>query len=46
MAIAGAEGPSYEATVDHSFFTQPVSCEAANAAGATNITTLVDVHCE
>ncbi|XP_025048161.1 kin of IRRE-like protein 2 [Alligator sinensis] len=44
VAIAGAEGPSYEATVDHSFFTQPVSCEAANAAGATNITTLVDVH--
>ncbi|XP_067399074.1 kin of IRRE-like protein 2 [Emydura macquarii macquarii] len=44
VAIAEANGDSYEATVDHSFFTQPVSCEVANAVGSTNISTLVDVH--
>uniref|UniRef100_A0A8C8RXR2 Kirre like nephrin family adhesion molecule 2 n=1 Tax=Pelusios castaneus TaxID=367368 RepID=A0A8C8RXR2_9SAUR len=44
VAIADANGESYEATVDHSFFTQPVSCEVANAVGSTNISTLVDVH--
>uniref|UniRef100_A0A674J468 Kirre like nephrin family adhesion molecule 2 n=1 Tax=Terrapene triunguis TaxID=2587831 RepID=A0A674J468_9SAUR len=41
--IAEANGDSYEARVDHSFFTQPVSCEVANAVGSTNVSTLVDV---
>uniref|UniRef100_A0A674J3Z0 Kirre like nephrin family adhesion molecule 2 n=1 Tax=Terrapene triunguis TaxID=2587831 RepID=A0A674J3Z0_9SAUR len=40
--IAEANGDSYEARVDHSFFTQPVSCEVANAVGSTNVSTLVD----
>ncbi|CAM4677565.1 unnamed protein product [Lepidochelys olivacea] len=44
VAIAEANGHSYEARVDHSFFTQPVSCEVANAVGSTNVSTLVDVH--
>ncbi|XP_075763089.1 kin of IRRE-like protein 2 [Pelodiscus sinensis] len=44
VTIAEANGDSYEATVDHSFFTQPVSCEVANAVGSTNVSTLVDVH--
>uniref|UniRef100_A0A8C3STQ7 Ig-like domain-containing protein n=1 Tax=Chelydra serpentina TaxID=8475 RepID=A0A8C3STQ7_CHESE len=44
VAIAEANGDSYEARVDHSFFTQPVSCEVANAVGSTNVSTLVDVH--
>ncbi|KAH1179732.1 kin of IRRE-like protein 2 isoform X1 [Mauremys mutica] len=44
VVIAEANGDSYEARVDHSFFTQPVSCEVANAVGSTNVSTLVDVH--
>uniref|UniRef100_A0A8C0H9Y9 Kirre like nephrin family adhesion molecule 2 n=1 Tax=Chelonoidis abingdonii TaxID=106734 RepID=A0A8C0H9Y9_CHEAB len=44
VVIAEANGDSYEARVDHSFFTQPVSCEVANVVGSTNVSTLVDVH--
>lgn len=41
-----ANGDSLEVTVDHSFFTDPVSCEVSNSVGSTNVSTLVDVHCE
>uniref|UniRef100_W5KG30 Kirre like nephrin family adhesion molecule 3 n=1 Tax=Astyanax mexicanus TaxID=7994 RepID=W5KG30_ASTMX len=37
-------GDSYEAVVDHSFFTEPVSCEVTNALGSTNISRNVDVY--
>lgn len=46
MPISEANGDSYEATVDQSFFTEPVSCEVSNAVGSTNVSTLVDVHCK
>ncbi|XP_013929275.1 PREDICTED: kin of IRRE-like protein 1 [Thamnophis sirtalis] len=45
VPIPEANGDSYEATVDQSFFTEPVSCEVSNAVGSTNVSTLVDVHC-
>lgn len=32
--------------MDYSFFTEPVSCEVHNDVGGTNVSTLVDVHCE
>ncbi|XP_033013985.1 kin of IRRE-like protein 2 isoform X2 [Lacerta agilis] len=44
VPIPEANGDSYEATVDQSFFTEPVSCEVSNAVGSTNVSTLVDVH--
>ncbi|KAM3830327.1 kin of IRRE-like protein 2 [Vipera latastei] len=44
IPIPEANGDSYEATVDQSFFTEPVSCEVSNAVGSTNVSTLVDVH--
>ncbi|XP_028598497.1 kin of IRRE-like protein 2 isoform X1 [Podarcis muralis] len=44
VPISEANGDSYEATVDQSFFTEPVSCEVSNAVGSTNVSTLVDVH--
>ncbi|XP_036451677.1 kin of IRRE-like protein 3 [Colossoma macropomum] len=37
-------GDSYEVVVDHSFFTEPVSCEVTNALGSTNISRNVDVY--
>ncbi|XP_028832003.1 kin of IRRE-like protein 1b isoform X2 [Denticeps clupeoides] len=30
--------------VDHSYFTEPVSCQVFNAVGSTNVSILVDVH--
>uniref|UniRef100_H9GNB0 Ig-like domain-containing protein n=1 Tax=Anolis carolinensis TaxID=28377 RepID=H9GNB0_ANOCA len=45
VPISEANGDSYEATVDQSFFTEPVSCEVSNSVGSTNVSTLVDVHC-
>ncbi|XP_078713284.1 kin of IRRE-like protein 1 isoform X1 [Lampetra fluviatilis] len=42
--IEGATENTYETTVDHSYFTEPVSCEVHNAVGSTNVTTLVDVY--
>lgn len=39
-------GDTYEVLVDHSFFTEPVSCEVTNALGNTNISRNVDVYCE
>ncbi|KAM6428794.1 kin of IRRE-like protein 2 isoform 1-T3 [Liasis olivaceus] len=44
VPIPDANSDSYEATVDQSFFTEPVSCEVSNAVGSTNVSTLVDVH--
>lgn len=44
--IPDVSGDTYEALVDHSFFTEPVSCEVSNALGNTNITRNVDVYCE
>ncbi|XP_048357155.1 kin of IRRE-like protein 2 isoform X4 [Sphaerodactylus townsendi] len=44
VPVPEANGDSYEATVDQSFFTEPVSCEVSNAVGSTNVSTLVDVH--
>ncbi|XP_037605290.1 kin of IRRE-like protein 3 [Sebastes umbrosus] len=37
-------GDTYEILVDHSFFTEPVSCEVTNALGNTNISRNVDVY--
>ncbi|XP_059420542.1 kin of IRRE-like protein 3 isoform X5 [Carassius carassius] len=37
-------GDTYEVTVDHSFFTEPVSCEVTNPLGSTNISRNVDVY--
>ncbi|KAL2076417.1 hypothetical protein ACEWY4_027986 [Coilia grayii] len=34
----------YVTLVDHSYFTEPVSCEVFNAVGSTNVSILVDVH--
>ncbi|KAG7222777.1 hypothetical protein INR49_016096 [Caranx melampygus] len=42
--IPDVSGDTYEALVDHSFFTEPVSCEVSNALGNTNITRNVDVY--
>ncbi|XP_030069239.1 kin of IRRE-like protein 2 [Microcaecilia unicolor] len=44
VPIPEANGASYEVIVDHTYFTEPVSCEVSNAVGSTNISTLVDVH--
>ncbi|XP_066494879.1 kin of IRRE-like protein 1, partial [Tiliqua scincoides] len=40
VPIPEANGDSYEAIVNQSFFMEPVSCEGSNAVGST----LVDVH--
>ncbi|KAH0631319.1 hypothetical protein JD844_005606 [Phrynosoma platyrhinos] len=37
VPVPEANGDSYEATVDQSFFTEPVSCEVSNAVGSTNV---------
>uniref|UniRef100_A0A671RWW6 Kirre like nephrin family adhesion molecule 3a n=1 Tax=Sinocyclocheilus anshuiensis TaxID=1608454 RepID=A0A671RWW6_9TELE len=42
--ITDATGDTYEVLVDHSFFTEPVSCEVTNALGNTNISRNVDVY--
>ncbi|KAJ0004075.1 hypothetical protein NQD34_010289 [Periophthalmus magnuspinnatus] len=42
--IPDVTGETYEAVVDHSFFTEPVSCEVTNALGHTNISRNVDVY--
>ncbi len=44
--ITEVTGDTYEVLVDHSFFTEPVSCEVTNALGSTNISRNVDVYCE
>ncbi|KAJ0061439.1 hypothetical protein NL108_000866, partial [Boleophthalmus pectinirostris] len=42
--IPDVTGDTYEAVVDYSFFTEPVSCEVTNALGHTNISRNVDVY--
>ncbi|KAM4565751.1 kin of IRRE-like protein 3 isoform 7-T8 [Odontesthes bonariensis] len=42
--IKEVSGDTYEVVVDHSFFTEPVSCEVTNALGSTNISRNVDVY--
>ncbi|XP_030236546.1 kin of IRRE-like protein 3 isoform X2 [Gadus morhua] len=42
--IKEVSGDTYEVIVDHSFFTEPVSCEVTNALGSTNISRNVDVY--
>lgn len=44
--IKEVSGDTYEVTVDHTFFTDPVSCEVTNPLGSTNISRNVDVYCE
>ncbi|XP_028679223.1 kirre like nephrin family adhesion molecule 3, like [Erpetoichthys calabaricus] len=44
VPISEANGDSLEATVDHTYFTDPVSCEVSNSVGSTNVSTLVDVQ--
>lgn len=44
--IKEVSGDTYEVIVDHSFFTEPVSCEVANPLGSTNVSRNVDVYCE
>ncbi|NXE57212.1 KIRR1 protein, partial [Casuarius casuarius] len=46
VVIEDAKENKYETQVDYSFFTEPVSCEVHNDVGSTNVSTLVDVHCE
>ncbi|XP_074535801.1 kin of IRRE-like protein 3 isoform X1 [Halichoeres trimaculatus] len=42
--IREVSGDTYEVIVDHSFFTEPVSCEVTNPLGSTNISRNVDVY--
>ncbi|XP_048857359.1 LOW QUALITY PROTEIN: kin of IRRE-like protein 3 [Brienomyrus brachyistius] len=42
--IKEVSGDSYEVVVDHSFFTEPVSCEVTNTLGSTNVSRNVDVY--
>ncbi|KAK6326580.1 hypothetical protein J4Q44_G00022250 [Coregonus suidteri] len=44
VPISEVNGDSLEVTVDHSYFTDPVSCEVSNSVGSTNVSTLVDVQ--
>lgn len=46
FSIEDAHESHYETNVDYSFFTEPVSCEVYNKVGSTNVSTLVNVHCE
>lgn len=46
LLIEDATDSRYETQVDYTFFTEPVSCEVHNDVGSTNVSTLVDVHCE
>ncbi|XP_051242362.1 kin of IRRE-like protein 3 isoform X2 [Dicentrarchus labrax] len=42
--IPDTSADTYEVLVDHSFFTEPVSCEVTNALGHTNVSRNVDVY--
>lgn len=46
VLLEGARESVFVTTADHSFFTEPVSCQVFNAVGSTNVSILVDVHCE
>ncbi|KAL6116379.1 kirrel3 [Pungitius sinensis] len=42
--IKEVTGDTYEVIVDHSFFTEPVSCDVTNPLGSTNVSRNVDVY--
>ncbi|XP_072557500.1 kin of IRRE-like protein 3 isoform X2 [Paramormyrops kingsleyae] len=42
--IKEVTGDIYEVIVDHTFFTEPVSCEVTNPLGITNVSRCVDVY--
>ncbi|KAI4905575.1 hypothetical protein NFI96_010265 [Prochilodus magdalenae] len=44
VILEGARESVFVTTADHSFFTEPVSCQVFNAVGSTNVSILVDVH--
>ncbi|CAF94561.1 unnamed protein product, partial [Tetraodon nigroviridis] len=44
VILEGARERVFVTTADHSFFTEPVSCQVFNAVGSTNVSILVDVH--
>ncbi|KAJ8409811.1 hypothetical protein AAFF_G00218700 [Aldrovandia affinis] len=44
ILLEGARESVFVTTADHSFFTEPVSCQVFNAVGSTNVSILVDVH--
>ncbi|XP_076837685.1 kin of IRRE-like protein 1b isoform X2 [Brachyhypopomus gauderio] len=44
VILEGARESMFVTTADHSFFTEPVSCQVFNAVGSTNVSILVDVH--
>ncbi|XP_077580532.1 kin of IRRE-like protein 1b isoform X2 [Stigmatopora nigra] len=44
VLLEGARESIFATTADHSFFTEPVSCQVFNAVGSTNVSILVDVH--
>uniref|UniRef100_A0A9R1SHI5 Kin of IRRE-like protein 1 n=2 Tax=Cyprinus carpio TaxID=7962 RepID=A0A9R1SHI5_CYPCA len=44
VVIQGARESVFVTKADHSFFTEPVSCQVFNAVGSTNVSILVDVH--
>ncbi|CAL8343152.1 unnamed protein product [Merluccius merluccius] len=44
VLLEGARESVFTTTADHSFFTEPVSCQVFNAVGSTNVSILVDVH--
>ncbi|XP_019748522.1 kin of IRRE-like protein 1b isoform X1 [Hippocampus comes] len=44
VLLEGARESMFATTADHSFFTEPVSCQVFNAVGSTNVSILVDVH--
>lgn len=46
VLLEGARESVFVTTADHSFFTEPVSCQVFNVVGSTNVSILVDVHCE
>ncbi|XP_018613696.1 kin of IRRE-like protein 1b isoform X2 [Scleropages formosus] len=44
VLLEGARESVFVTIADHSFFTEPVSCQVFNAVGSTNVSILVDVH--
>ncbi|KAJ8776207.1 hypothetical protein J1605_015769 [Eschrichtius robustus] len=42
--IKEASGEVYRTTVDYTYFSEPISCEATNALGSTNVSRNVDVY--
>ncbi|XP_018594195.2 kin of IRRE-like protein 1 isoform X2 [Scleropages formosus] len=44
ILLEGARESVFVTTADHSFFTEPVSCQVFNVVGGTNVSILVDVH--